>query len=235
MCYSSLAEKDFKKLNHDMGASPSPDDFEQLETAQKFESAAGPDTIKSLLGLSRKPQSTKFRYCDDDGRFYPNWFAPVIIQQDSEKRIVPMRYRIRPQGSAKELPTKYNMYNAKIESLHSAHNWRKLIGRNHAVVAVKQFYEYVNKVEIGIEPVKTETLKFAALYDEWSSPGGEVAFRSFAIITGPPPGSILAIGHHRCPITLSNNEVDQWLSTDSRDKAVDLLNAATRLEYKQAM
>ncbi len=234
MCYSSLAEKDFKKLNHDLGANPWPEAFDQLEAAQNFESAAGPDTIKSLLGLSRKPQSTKFRYCDD-GRFYPNWFAPVIIQQDSEKRIVPMRYRIRPQGSDKEVPTKYNMYNAKVESLLSAHNWRKLIGRNHAVVVVKQFYEYVNKVETVIEPVNTGTLKFAAVYDEWSSPGGEVAFRSFAIITGPPPQSILTIGHHRCPITLSNNEVDQWLSTNSSHDALDMLKSTTRFEYKKAM
>lgn len=234
MCYSSLAEKDFKKLNHEMGATPWPDAFDQLEAAQSFESAAGPDTMKSLLGLSRKPQSTKFRYCDDDGRFYPNWFAPVIIQQDSEKRIVPMRYRVRPRGSDKEVPTKYNMYNAKVESLLSAHNWQKLIGRNHAVVAVRQFYEYVNKVEIGIEPTAPDTLKFAAIYDEWSSPGGEVKFRSFAIITGPPPQSVLKLGHHRCPITLTNNEVDQWLSTDSSNDALDLLNSTTRLEYKQA-
>ena len=235
MCYSSLAEKDFKKLNHELGATPWPDAFDQLEAAQNFENAVGADRIKSLLGLSRKPQSTRFRYCDDDGRFYPNWFAPVIIQQDSEKHIVPMRYRVRPYGSDKEVPTKYNMYNAKVESLLSAQNWRKLIGRNHAVVAVSQFYEYVNKVEVGITPIKPETLKFAAIYDEWSSPGGEVSFRSFAIITGPPPQSVLAIGHHRCPISLSNAEVDQWLSTNSSNDAIDLLNSTTRLEYKKAV
>jgi putative SOS response-associated peptidase YedK len=235
MCYSALAEKDFNKLNHEMGATPWPDAFDELREIQEYEASVGADKVKQILGLSRRSQSTKFRYCDDDGRFYPNWFAPVIIQQDSTKRIVPMRYRVRPHGSDKEVPTKYNMYNAKIESLLSAQNWRKLIGWNHAVVAVRQFYEYVNKVEVGIEPLKTETLMLAAVYDEWSSPGGEVRFRSFAIITGPPPETILTIGHHRCPITLSNDEVDQWLSTNSSNDAIELLNSTARLEYKQAV
>jgi putative SOS response-associated peptidase YedK len=235
MCYSSLAEKDFKKLNHEMGAIPWPDAFDQLEAAQNFETAAGPESIKSILGLTRKPQATRFKYCADDGRFYPNWFAPVIIQQEGAKRIVPMRYRIRPHGSSKEIPTKYNMYNAKIESLLSAHNWQKLIGRNHAVVAVSQFYEYVNKVEIGITSAESDTLKFAAIYDEWSSSENEVTFRSFAIITGPPPLTVAAIGHHRCPITLSIDEVDQWLSADNSNDAINLLNSTTSLEYKKAL
>jgi putative SOS response-associated peptidase YedK len=235
MCYSSLAEKDFKKLNHEMGASPWPDAFDQLEAAQSFESAVGPDTIKSLLGLSRKPQSTKFRYCDNDGRFYPNWFAPVIIQQDSKKRIVPMRYRIRPNRSDKEVPTKYNMFNAKVESLGSRQSWRHLVGRNHAVIAVKQFYEFVNKCEIGIEPADSKLLKFAAIYDTWSSPENEISFCSFAIITGPPPKSVLELGHHRCPITLSDNEVDQWLSSNNSNEAIGLLKSAAQFEYKQAV
>lgn len=235
MCYSSLAEKDFKKLNHEMGATPWPDAFDQLEAAQSFEIAAGPESIKKLLGLTRQPQSTKFRYCEDDGRFFPNWFAPVIIQQDGARRIVPMRYRIRPGGSNKEVPAKYNMYNAKAESLLSAQNWQKLIGRNHAVVPVRQFYEYVNKVEIGISSTGSDTLKFAAIYDEWSSPGSEITFRSFAIITGPPPQSVAAIGHHRCPITLSTDEVDRWLSIDNSNDAINLLNSTTSLEYKIAV
>ena len=234
MCYSSLAEKDFSKLNHELGATPWPDAFAQFNATQAYEASVGADKIKHILGLSRKPQVSKFKWCEDDGRFYPNWFAPAVIQQGSEKSIVPMRYRIRPSGSDKEVPTRYNMFNAKVESLNSRQSWRQLIGRNHAVIPVKQFYEFVDKKEIGIEPSKPELLKFAAIFDTWSSPENEITFRSFAIITGPPPSSVLALGHHRCPITLSNDEVDQWLSSSNSSEAIDLLNSAAQLEYKKA-
>lgn len=234
MCYSSLAETDFKKLNHELGATPWEDAFGEFRDIQDFEAKSSPDTIKSLLGLSRKPQSSKFRYCDDDGRFYPNWFAPVIIQQGGDKCIAPMRYRVRPGGSAEEVPTKYNMYNAKVESLLSAHNWRRLVGRNHAVVVIRQFYEYVNKVEIGITPTSGKLLNVAAIYDEWTSPDSTLSFRSFAIITGPPPVSVQAIGHHRCPITLTNNEVDDWLSANNSNSALALLNSVEKGVYEKA-
>lgn len=235
MCYSSLAEKDFKKLNHEMGATPWPEAFDQFNDSQVFEAVAGKDKLKQILGLSRKPQASKFKWCEDDGRFYPNWFAPVVVQQNSEKRIVPMRYRIRPHGSDKEVPTKYNMFNAKVESLNTRQSWRHLIGRNHAVIAIKQFYEFVNKNEIGIMPVESKLLKIAAIFDTWSSPDNEISFSSFAIITGPPPPSVLDLGHHRCPVTLSDDEVDQWLSPNNSYEAIDLLNSATQFEYQKAV
>ena len=235
MCYSSLAEKDFKKLNHEMGATPWPDAFDQFNDTRAFEAATSTDKIKQILGLSRKPQASKFKWCDDDGRFYPNWFAPVVIKKGSEKRIVPMRYRIRPHGSDKEVPTKYNMFNAKVESLNARQSWRHLIGRNHAVIAISQFFEFVNKNEIGITPVEPGLLKIAAIYDTWFSPENEISFSSFAIITGPPPPSVQILGHHRCPITLSDNEVDRWLSPNNSNEAIDLLNSAAQFEYKQAV
>lgn len=217
-----------------MGATIWPNAFDQFKASQSFEIAAGADKIKALLGLTRKPQSSKFYWCDDDGRFYPNWFAPVIIQHESNRKIVPMRYRIRPNGSTKEVPTKYNMFNAKVESLNIRPSWRHLIGRNHAVIAIKQFYEFVNKKEIAIAPREPELLKVAAIYDTWTSPGGEVSFNSFAIITGPPPSSVLALGHNRCPITLSNDQVDQWLSVNNSREAIDLLMSTDRYEYNEA-
>ena len=167
--------------------------------------------------------------------FNPNWFAPVIIQQDSMKRIVPMRYRIRPNASDKEIPTKYNMFNAKVESLGSRQSWRHLVGRQHAVIAIKQFYEFVNKKEIGIVPAEPGLLKIAAIYDTWSSPENEISFSSFAIITGPPPQSVQALGHHRCPITLSGDEVDLWLSSNNSTEAIDLLHSAAQFDYKKAV
>lgn len=216
-----------------MGATPWPDAFDSFNNTQAFEIAAGADRIKQILGLARRPQSSKFKWCDDDGRFYPNWFAPVIIQQDSKKRIVPMRYRIRPNGSSKEVPTKYNMFNAKVESLSSRQSWKQLIGRKHAVIAIKQFYEFVDKKEIGIQPIEPGLLKIAAIYDTWTSADHEITFSSFAIVTGPPPPSVLALGHHRCPITLTDNEVDHWLTSENSNEALDLLNSATRGEYRR--
>ncbi|MCP4487661.1 MAG: hypothetical protein GY820_10150 [Gammaproteobacteria bacterium] len=116
MCYAALAEKDFRKLNIELAATPWPDAFDQFHAMQKFELRVGSDAMRCLLGLKQKPGVSRFRW-SEEGRFSSYWFAPVVIQQASKRLIVPMRYRIHPAGSKTEVPSKYNFYNARIESL----------------------------------------------------------------------------------------------------------------------
>ena len=223
MCYSALVERDFEKLGERFEADPWPDAFHNFELLQKFEQETDPDEVKRILGLTRKPAGSKFKWLDEDDRIYPNYFAPVMVSDEGRTRIAPMRYRIRPAGSDKEVPSKYNMFNARIESLKKAWNWNRLIGKQHAILPVKQIFERVNNQVIGIAPADRKTLNLAAIFDEWISAAGEIAFRSFAVITMPAPPDILAIGHHRCPVPLSSEHVADWLTATSTDQALDIL------------
>ncbi|MCP4187296.1 MAG: SOS response-associated peptidase [Gammaproteobacteria bacterium] len=232
MCYASLAEKDFRKLNNELAATPWPVAFDQFHEMQNFEAQVGPGAMQDLLGLKQKPRVSRFRW-NEDGRFSSYWFAPVVIQQASERLVVPMRYRIRPAGSKTEVPSKYNFYNARIESLSTRPCWKKLLEQNRAVIAIRQFFENIGGQEIGISPTDERLLIVAAIYDEWHSPHEELFFRSFAIITGPPPESVLAIGHQRCPVVLDNAQTQGWLSANNGNEALAVLKP-TDLQFKLA-
>ncbi len=232
MCYASLAEKDFRKLNLELAASPWPDAFDQFHEMQEFEAHVGPSAMRDLLGLKQKPRVSRFRW-SEDGRFSSYWFAPVVIQQASKRLIVPMRYRIRPVGSKAEVPSKYNFYNARIESLSTRPCWKQLLERNRAVITIRQFFENIGGREIGISPTDGRLLNVAAIYDEWYSPQEELFFRSFAIITGPPPESVLAIGHQRCPVVLDTGQVQDWLTASNGEEALAVLRP-TDLQFQLA-
>ena len=55
-----------------------------------------------------------------------------------------MRYRVRPNGSKEEVPTKYNVFNARIDSLEIRNTWAPLFMRNHGIVPLTGFYEWVS-------------------------------------------------------------------------------------------
>ncbi len=232
MCYASLAEKNFRTLNIELAATPWPDAFDQFHKMQQFEKQAGPGAMRDLLGLKQKPRVSRFRW-SEDGRFSSYWFAPVVVQQASKRLIVPMRYRIRPADSKAEVPSKYNFYNARIESLTTRQCWKKLLDQNRAVIAIRQFYENIGGQEIGIAPADNRLLVVAAVYDEWYSVHEDLFFRSFAIITGPPPESVLAIGHQRCPVVLDSEQTQGWLTADNAAAALTFLRP-TDLQFRLA-
>lgn len=233
MCYSSLVEKNFETLGSRLDAWQWDDAFDVFHKAQQVEHNLGAEKVKEILGLTQKPRSTRFKWLEDDGRIYPNYFAPVIINQDDARRVVPMRFRLRPSGSRKEVPTKYNLYNARIESLSSSRIWSTIFGRNHALIPIKQIYEWVDKKIIGIAPTDTDLLLVPVIYDQWSSPDQAITFQSFAIITHPAPPDIEALGHHRCPVILNSTQINDWLSPKTSRQAFKLLEDGVTGSFKR--
>ena len=54
-----------------------------------------------------------------------------------------MRYRLRPNGSREEVPNKYNVFNARLDSLQSMKTWKNIFTENHGALCMKGFYEWV--------------------------------------------------------------------------------------------
>lgn len=178
-----------------------------------------------------------------DDRIYPMYFAPVVVEEKGERRMVPMRYRVQnPNGS--EVPGQYNVFNARHDSLLQARTWKPLFGKHHLIFPFQRFYEWVardgKKQEIYFAPEGRAMMWAAGLYqpksEARSSPKGGGAtgshpdFSSFAMITDDPPKEVAAAGHDRCPIFLSEGAVDAWL--EPKKKSTEELLALLRSTEK---
>ncbi len=232
MCYSAMVEQSRSKLERIFEAKSDEQVFDAFRGVQALEQSMSPQEVRSVLGLARAPKVSQFRWAPDqpDARVYPGYFAPVIIWREQGRTLVPMRYRVRPAGSAKEIPSKYNVFNCRIDSLQSRQTWRRLFGQTHALFPFIRFFEWVedekgNKVQLSYAPEDREIMWAPALYDTWSSPDGQVAFNSFAILTDEPPPEVAATGHDRCPIFLRSDLIDAWLQPENKSKSqlLDLL------------
>ena len=208
MCYSILVQQNLKILEREFGAMPVRTQFDHYE---------------HLTSVDPK----RFKAMTSHSRIYPNYFAPIIAKKNDKSWVIPMRYRVRPMGSTEEIPTKYNVFNARLDSLTSRDTWSRLIGHNHGLLVIKEFYEWVaddsseqeikphqktsKKKIIGIRPEGHDYMLTPVLWDWWESKDKTTSFFSFAVITGEPPADVLRAGHDRCPIFLSKEDAALWL------------------------
>ncbi len=185
------------------------------------------DSVKfdALLGLkhSDKKRSQPFKLPGDDGRVFSNYFTNVIVEEDEQRFIKPMRYRVRPSGSKEEVPAKFNVFNARLDSLEQRQTWIPLFMKKHGIIPFSAFYEWVSGPDgkpklISFFPAERDIMWAPVLYDEWVSKDGSLHFMSFAIITDGPPPEIERMGHDRCPIFLNKDEIDTWLNPKNVEK-----------------
>lgn len=191
-----------------------------------------PVDAQAFLELKEKSEIFPERYKipADDDRLYPHVFGPVIKAIAGKKKseglgvLTPMRYRLRPHDAYEEVPSKFNLFNARLDSLESRKTWRPLFGRQHGLFPFRRFYEWVEGESEKGKKVK-ELVSFSSndhdylmapvLYDYYKDEKG--GFYSFAIITTDPPDEVLAAGHDRCPIFLKEEYWHDWLNPQERE------------------
>jgi putative SOS response-associated peptidase YedK len=176
---------------------------------------------------------------DADSRIYPGWYAPVMIVQDGQRVVVPMRYRCRLPGWTEEMEKeKPGVFNARRESLRRV--WGKLFGYNHGIMIVNRFYENVDrngkKVVLQFDPMPAQQMLVACLWSRTTIPG-EPDLWSFAAITDEPPPEVAAAGHDRCIVPIKPENVDAWLSPDPTNLAAQyaILDDRERPYYEHRM
>ena len=238
MCFSVQIDKNIKKLAERFRAVPDKKAFLNLKELQELELSIDRKDLKQRLGLKRVPSSSVFKIPGDDERTFPNYFAPVITYENNQRVIRPMRYRIRPSGSTEEIPNKFNVFNARIDSLENRKTWSPLFMRRHGLFPFKSFFEWVlnpqkMKRQINFFPEEKELMWAPCLWDSWSSHDGSIRFRSFALITDNPPYEIERMGHDRCPIFLNEAKVCSWLnpSSLSKNQTYSLLRSREPVNY----
>jgi putative SOS response-associated peptidase YedK len=156
---------------------------------------------------------------DRDSRMFPGWYVPVLVEQNGQRIVRPMRYQCRVQGTPAFFDTKYpGTYNARRDSLEGF--WKKLFGVHHGIMIVDTFYENVegpdgkNQV-IQFTPRDREPMLVACLWSHWVDPAGkEPDLLSFAAITDEPEPEVAAAGHDRTIINIKREHVDAWLNPE---------------------
>ena len=160
-----------------------------------------------------------------DSRIFPGHYAPVMVMEDGQRVIKPMRYQCRIAGKPASYDVKYpGTYNARFDNLEGF--WKGLFGYSHGLIVANAFYENVKRhrlegrelaegeleenVVLEFKPQPAQDMLVACLWSRWRAPG-EPDLLSFAAITDKPPPEIAAAGHDRCIIPIKPVNIDAWL------------------------
>jgi putative SOS response-associated peptidase YedK len=158
---------------------------------------------------------------DEDARIFPGWYAPVIVTEQGQRVVKPMRYQCRPAGKPSSYDAKFpGTYNARRDKLEGF--WKPLFGYSHGIMVVSRFFENVQRdgknVVLEFNPRTGEDMLVACLWSRWTAPG-EPDLLSFAAITDDPPPEVAAVGHDRCIVPVKPEHVDAWLNPDPKNLA----------------
>lgn len=152
----------------------------------------------------------------EDDRIFPMVYTGVIIKQDGENLLTPMRYFCRPAGKPSSYDRQFpGLYNARRDNLEKF--WSEQFRRHHALIVVESFYENVRlherNVVLQFTPQPPQPMLIACLYSCWTDPK-EPELRGFAAITDEPPADVAAAGHDRCIINLRPEHAEAWLTPE---------------------
>ncbi|WP_128003420.1 SOS response-associated peptidase family protein [Piscinibacter defluvii] len=168
---------------------------------------------------------------DRDARIFPGWYALVMIEEEGQRVVKPMRYQCRPAGKPAFYDTKYpGTYNARRDNLTGF--WKEQFGHTHGVMLATAFFENVARhksehrdlgpgeeeenLVLEFRPRPEQEMLVACLWSRWSAEG-QPDLLSFAAITDEPPAEVAAAGHDRCIVPLRRENLDAWLRPDPRN------------------
>ncbi len=199
------------------------------------------DKVEWLLGKLADLRRTEPK--DRDARIFPGWYAPVMVVEDGQRVIKPMRYQCRPADKPAFYDTKYpGTYNARRDNLEGF--WRGQFGVTHGVMVASAFYENVTRpgpdgqptnVVLEFRPDSGQDMLVACLWSRWHGPG-ERELLSFAAITDEPPAEVAAAGHDRCIVPIKAEHLDDWLNPRGDLRAMyGILDDRVRPYYEHRM
>jgi len=194
-------------------------------------------TDKIEAALRRLSDINRIEQEPRDSRIFPGYYAPVLVVEDGEYVVKPMRYQCRIAGKPANYDIKYpGTYNARRDSLDKF--WKPCFGYTHGLLLVDVFYENVTRakcentlfethdgpqapgenVVLEFRPNNGQLLMVACLWSKWTAPG-QPDLLSFAAITDEPPAEVEAAGHDRCIVPIKQENVEAWLNPQAFDLA----------------
>jgi len=186
----------------------------------RFTLSAAASRFDDLFGLEQVYTSLEPRYN----------IAPTqdiaIIPNLAPRRLVMAHWGLIPSWS-KDRSRASKLINARAETLHEKPSFRQSFQSRRCIIIADGFYEWT-KTAAGkqanlIELRSKEVFAFAGLWASWRAPTGEL-IGSCTIITCKA-NELVAKLHHRMPVILPRDDLEQWLSLDacSREELAPLL------------
>lgn len=178
---------------------------------------------------------------DDRFNVAPTEQIPVIVKQNSRHALHPqaqsretsqaesgegrpvagawdireMRWWLVPSWAA-EPASKYSMFNARSEGLSNSRAFQQPFESRRCIIPVSGYYEWrkenSGKVPYLVNPDGQPGFALAGLWDRWQR--GDQVIESCTIITSQAHPS-LAFLHHRMPVSLDADQLDQWLDGEA--------------------
>lgn len=175
--------------------------------------------MNKIKQAQRRLDTLKGVPSDQDNRIFPGVYCPVLVVEDGEKVVKPMRYQCRPAGKPASYDRQYpGTYNARRDNLESF--WKGQFGHTHGLIIADRFYENVEgsdgkNLRLEFVPRTGELMLIVCLWSHWTDPKGEEPeLLSFAAITDEPEPEVAAAGHDRTIINIKPEHVDAWLNPD---------------------
>jgi putative SOS response-associated peptidase YedK len=150
----------------------------------------------------------------------PTQDAPVVVVQDGEVVLKPMRWGLIPFW-AKDESIGDRMINARAETVKEKPSFRTSFQRKRCLVVADSFYEWQRLPNSKLKQPMRILLRnegvfaFAGLWDSWRQPDGK-ALETFTIITGEP-NEVVAPIHNRMAVILPKEHHEQWLDPEFQD------------------
>jgi putative SOS response-associated peptidase YedK len=145
-----------------------------------------------------------------DNRIFPIVYASVIVKQNGENLLRPMRYACRPAGKPAFYDKKFpGLNNARRDNLERF--WNVKERRELAAGETEQ------NIVLEFTPNPPQPMLIACLWSHWTDPH-EPDLYGFAAITDEPPPDVASAGHDRCIINLRPEHVEAWLTPEKRGR-----------------
>jgi putative SOS response-associated peptidase YedK len=155
--------------------------------------------------------------------------APVIVQEQQQRVCKMMRWGLVP-GWSKGPDPKFNMINARAETIDKKPAYRNAFQHKRCLVPCDGFYEW-HAVQTGKQEAEKHKarqpyyiykkdrslLAMAGIWELWpalgdaANPDESETINSFSIITTNASSTMQQI-HHRMPVILKDEDFDNWLT-----------------------
>lgn len=217
--------KRWSKTNHEL-----------LERAQRVKAKAQRDLASASQPLVPAKDDQSAPWQAADAQVFQYSYCPVLTSRSGQNIISLMRYQLKPRHATADAPSHINMFNARRDALITRPSWKPLLGKNHGLVLLKGFYEWVPDPATGkaaiirFSPADGSAMWVPCLYDRWQGDGYHID--SFAVITDEPPSEIAAAGHDRCPVYPSWEHIDSWLAGGSVAASDRILASREPVHYQ---
>jgi len=228
--YNSLKEMEWQKIVFEQKKRLA--DAERTLKTKQTKKALNDQRIatdKIESHLRRLADLKRTNLLERDERIFPFWYAPIVISDGKQRKLIAARYHCRPPGKPAFFDRKFDgLYNARRDNLQKF--WGELFEYKHALMRIRSFWENVSlhtferrelapdekeqNVVLHFNPRPQQSMDVACLWSKWEQEG-ERSLLSFAAITDEPPEEIAVTGHDRVVITIKPDYIGEWLSAAS--------------------